>query len=226
MQTQTNQPFLSLEKTRSGRIYVKKAFPEVALVIAITEDNCFLLTEQVREPVNSRVIEWAAGHIGDDPGHKNEGALLAAERELLEETGYGRGSFSYLGATVSSPGVVDEINHFVLATNLMKVASGGGIGEEDITVHKVHRQDLMSWLVSRKSEVTISDKLYAGLALAQNYLPPVNKVGLKYEVVGTKLDKTNRVVVASVGTHQLAETCLTSAIQSGVWQDLWIREQK
>lgn len=226
MQTPTSRPFLNLEKTRSGRIYAKKAFPDVAIVVAITEDNCFLLTEQVREPVNSRVVEWAAGHVGDDPGHENEGALLAAERELLEETGYGNGNFSYLGVTVSSPGVTDEVNHFILATNLKKVARGGGIGEEDITVHKVHRQGLSSWLTSRKSEVVISDKLYAGLLIAQLHLPPTSGGSTKYEVVGTETGKTGRSVVASVGTYQLAESCLVSAIQSGAWKDLWIRERE
>lgn len=71
----------------------------------------------------------------------------------------------------------------------------------------------------------ISDKLYAGLSMAQLYLPPTNSNSTKYEVVGTEIGKTGRSVVASVETHQLAESCLVSAISSGTWKDLWIREQ-
>ena len=45
-----------------------------------------ILVEQYRIPLQSYVIEWPAGLVGDV--RKNETPLEAAKTELLEETGY------------------------------------------------------------------------------------------------------------------------------------------
>src|SRR5437899_887208 len=59
-----------------------------AIIVAVTDEQKFLLVEQYRIPVHSRTIELPAGIIGDEPDCGNESHAEAARRELLEETGY------------------------------------------------------------------------------------------------------------------------------------------
>src|SRR5687768_6076158 len=59
-----------------------------AVIVAITPERCVLFTEQFRIPVDCAVIEFPAGIVGDEAGHEEESRLVAAQRELLEETGY------------------------------------------------------------------------------------------------------------------------------------------
>src|SRR5829696_410163 len=57
-------------------------------IVAVTDDGKVLLVEQRRPPVNRNVIELPAGLAGDIAGAEHESLLEAAQRELLEETGY------------------------------------------------------------------------------------------------------------------------------------------
>ncbi|MEN9932347.1 MAG: hypothetical protein RIS17_920, partial [Pseudomonadota bacterium] len=92
---------------------------------------------QYRVPLGRPCIELPAGLIGDDEGCEGESALAAAGRELEEETGYRAGRLEDCGEFYSSPGLVSESFLLVRATELEKVAIGGGTADENITVHRV-----------------------------------------------------------------------------------------
>jgi 8-oxo-dGTP pyrophosphatase MutT (NUDIX family) len=74
---------------RGGWEYAKRntARPAVGIV-AVTDDGKVVLVEQHRPPVGRNVIELPAGLSGDIAGSEEETLLEAAQRELLEETGY------------------------------------------------------------------------------------------------------------------------------------------
>ena len=59
----------------------------VVIILAVTDDNTLLFTEQYRIPLGKPVIEFPAGLVGDTED-RHETLEVAALRELLEETGY------------------------------------------------------------------------------------------------------------------------------------------
>lgn len=132
-------------------------------MVAVTDDQELVLVEQYRTPVNSRVLELPAGLVGDT-GNSDEPFVLAAERELLEETGYRASSMEELLTCPSSSGLTDEMITIYYASGLQRVGPGGGDGNEDITVHLVKLSEAVEWLQVRKCEgILIDPKIYAGL---------------------------------------------------------------
>ena len=125
-----------------------------------------LLVEQFRSPVGRNVFELPAGLAGDLAGAEDEPLLAAAQRELLEETGYSAARWTELGQGYSSPGLTDESIVLFLAEGLAKTAAGGGDGNENITIHLVPRTGVLDWLRERSAAVDM--KLLAGLLAAED----------------------------------------------------------
>lgn len=139
----------------------------VVAIVAVTDDGAIVLTEQYRSAVQCPVVELPAGLAGDIPGEENEVLLVAAERELLEETGYQAGKWTLLVHGPPSAGMSDECVALFLAERLTKVSDGGGDDSEQITVHVVPLQDAPAWL--RQIEATgrlVDPKVFAGLYFA------------------------------------------------------------
>lgn len=118
----------------------------VAVIVPVTLDQRLLLVEQFRVPVQTRVLELPAGLVGDG-ADAGESMVLAAHRELEEETGYRATHMEFLMECPSSAGMSDEMISFFLATGLQRVGPGGGDASEDIEVHAVPLADVADWLV-------------------------------------------------------------------------------
>ncbi len=157
-------------KQRGGWEFVERNHPGGAvIIIAVTPDDEILFVEQFRVPIMQRTIEMPAGLVGDLEGHDDEDVLLAAGRELEEETGYASEDIRFLHAGPSSAGMSTEMMSFVRARHLRKVGPGGGDDSEDITVHAVARKQAGAWLVRKAREgFSIDPKLFAGLWLLDN----------------------------------------------------------
>ncbi len=139
-----------------------------AIILAVTSDQKLLLVEQYRVPCHARTIELPAGIIGDEPDSGTESHAQAAERELLEETGYAAGRIEALTTGPASSGVTSEIVTLFKATDLRQVHAGGGVGHEEITVHEVPLSEVRSFLVEKaRSGVLVDPKVYAGLYFAR-----------------------------------------------------------
>ena len=143
------------------------------LVIAVTPDDHVLFVEQYRVPLGARTIEMPAGLVGDDV----EGDTLesAARRELIEETGWDAGRIDVLLVGPTSSGMSNERIAFARALDLRKVGDGGGVADEDITVHAVPRASAPAWLMRKYAEGYELDlKLWAGLWMIE-YNPDGSK---------------------------------------------------
>lgn len=117
-----------------------------AVILAIDEDDHVLLVEQFRVPLGRACLELPAGLVGDDDSAADEDATAAANRELIEETGYRAGRMEVLGEFYSSPGMVSESFTLLRAHQLERVGPGGGTDSEDITVHRVALSQLADFI--------------------------------------------------------------------------------
>ncbi len=156
--------FLSLVK--DGRWeYVERANAKGAVIIlAVTDEQKLLLVEQYRIPLHKRTIELPAGIVGDQPGDAGESITEAAKRELLEETGFAAEEVEILTTGPSSAGLTSEVITLVAASKLKRINAGGGVAQEDITVHEAPVDKIDSWLAQKEKEgLLVEPKVYAGL---------------------------------------------------------------
>jgi ADP-ribose pyrophosphatase len=153
---------------RDGWFFVERPnCTGVVTVVPLTRERRLILVEQFRPPLQRRVIEFPAGLMGDERGHEAEDPVLAARRELLEETGYDARDLELVSSSATSPGLANELVHFVLAWNLDRVGPGGGIDSENIVVHEVPLPDVPRWLRQREAEgLLLAAKVYAALFFA------------------------------------------------------------
>ncbi|MDR6846900.1 ADP-ribose pyrophosphatase [Sphingomonas sp. BE270] len=138
--------------------YVSRARGIQAAVILAVEDGHVLLVEQYRVPLGRRCLELPAGLVGDEEA--GESIEASAARELEEETGYRPAKIEQLGLFHSSPGMVSEGFTLVRATGLERVADGGGIDGENITVLRVPVAEIANVVAAKRAEgVAIDVKL-------------------------------------------------------------------
>ena len=156
--------WLSLRK-RGRWEYAERNNPGGAVIIlAVTPEDKVLFVEQYRVSIRQKTIEMPAGLVGDAADQADESALLAAQRELEEETGYRCERVDFIHCGPSSSGMSTEMITFVRAWDLEKVGPGGGDETENIVVHEVPRREAGAWLFARAAEgYSIDPKLFAGL---------------------------------------------------------------
>jgi ADP-ribose pyrophosphatase len=137
------------------------------IVVAATPADEVLFVEQYRVPLGARTIQMPAGQVGDD--HEEDTLEAAARRELIEETGWEPGRVDVLLVGPTSSGMSNERIAFVRARGLRKVGDGGGVDNEDITVHAVPRKEAPAWLMRKQAEGFELDlKLWAGLWMLEH----------------------------------------------------------
>ncbi|MBO7387538.1 MAG: NUDIX hydrolase [Lachnospiraceae bacterium] len=90
-------------------------------IVPITDDGKVIVERQFRYPIDKVITEIPAGKLDS----KSEDPLLAAKRELREETGYTADEWTHLGVFYPAPAYSDELIHVYIARKLKK-------GERDL----------------------------------------------------------------------------------------------
>lgn len=158
-----NGRFLGLREREGWEYTYRTNATGVVVIVPVTDAGELVLVEQFRIPVNSRVLELPAGLVGDS-GDASEDFELAARRELLEETGFEATLMEPLMTCPSSAGLTDEMVSIYYASGLQRVNAGGGVDNENITVHVVPLKDVVDWLDQRRrAGIMVEPKIYAGL---------------------------------------------------------------
>ena len=112
-------------------------YPNWVNVVAVTTDGQLILVRQYRHGIAAVGYELCAGTVDPADGTSEAGLLLAARRELLEETGYGGGHWQPFMTTSANTGTHTNLNHTFLATGVEWQQSPTLDDTEDINVHLV-----------------------------------------------------------------------------------------
>ncbi|MDU1889062.1 MAG: NUDIX hydrolase [Dysgonomonas sp.] len=126
--------------------YYLYEYPNWVNIIAITKDKEFVLVSQYRHGIGYTALELCAGVCED-----GESALISAQRELLEETGYGNGNWEKYMEISVNPGTHTNMTFCYLATDVEKIAEQHLDTTEDIDVHLLSLEELIE--VLQKDEI-------------------------------------------------------------------------
>jgi ADP-ribose pyrophosphatase len=98
-----------------GRVKQREVIRHVGsvVILPVVDDRQICLIRNYRVAVDQPLIELPAGtlEVGEPPRE-------CAERELIEETGYRAGRLQHLTSFFAAPGILDELMHLFLATEL------------------------------------------------------------------------------------------------------------
>lgn len=139
------------------RVVIRKS--SASVIIPLTSRGTVLLVRQWRYAATRALIELPAGVLEDD-----EDPLMAAHRELREETGYQAQEMIKLFASYPAPGICDELLHFYLATDLQPAPLPGD-EDEDIEVIEMTLDEAIA-----DPETHYDCKTLLGLLVAKQYL--------------------------------------------------------
>lgn len=109
--------------------------PDWVNVIPLLDDGEVLFVRQWRFGIAAPTLEIPGGMVeGGGQGEAAEGEREAAERELLEETGYRARRWERLGEVHPNPAFLTNRCGTWLATGLERLGEPSGDGEEEIEV--------------------------------------------------------------------------------------------
>ena len=114
-------------------------------VVAVTADGRIVMVEQYRFGVGELTIEPVAGMV--DPG---EDSLRAAKRELIEETGFGKGIWSYQGSVQANPAIHNNLCHHWLVEGVEVVQPPQPDAGEAIRVHLMTLEEIKESVAAGK----------------------------------------------------------------------------
>lgn len=139
---------------------------DVALIVAVDEQNCIILKKEYRYPVNEVLYELPGGMIeeGEDP-------LETAKRELLEETGNISNDWKQLMCGYDYPTKDTNCVYIFLAKNVKKAANQKLDISENIEMEKVPLQEAVKMCQNNQIKVngSIAGILLTELALKEGF---------------------------------------------------------
>lgn len=116
-------------------------YPDWVNVIAITTDGQFVMIRQYRHAIDDVLVELCAG-----VSEQGETPEQSARRELLEETGYGGGTWREIMTIGQNPSICNNITHCFLAQGVERVSEQHLEPTEDIEVLLMSRDEVYELL--------------------------------------------------------------------------------
>ena len=142
------QPWLTARRDRlelpDGRIipeYYVLEYPDWVNVIAITKDGQFVMERQYRHAARKISLELPCGVM-----EEGETPLEAAQRELLEETGFGGGQWKKLMELSPNPSAMSNTTHCFLAIGVEKIAEQHLDETEELSVLFMTKEEVKRML--------------------------------------------------------------------------------
>lgn len=142
------RPWLTARRDRlelpDGRIipeYYVLEYPDWVNVIAITKDGQFVMERQYRHAARKISLELPCGVM-----EEGETPLEAAQRELLEETGFGGGQWKKLMELSPNPSAMSNTTHCFLAIEVEKIAEQHLDETEELSVLFMTKEEVKRML--------------------------------------------------------------------------------
>ncbi len=145
---------------RTG-IYGVLDTPPSVFIVAISDRNEIYLTGLFRYPTGKYGLEIPAG------SSDNQDLLIAAQRELLEETGLKASRWEKIGQFTPLNGIASETSHVFLARDLEETGSELDPDEGILELRKVPFDQVFELVKS--GEINDGQSI-AALSLAEHYL--------------------------------------------------------
>lgn len=106
-------------------------YPNWVNTIAITREGQFVFVRQYRHGIGQTNYELCAGVCEPE----DESPQVSAQRELLEETGYGKGEWQLYTVLSANPSTHTNLTYCFLATGVEKISDQHLDANEDLSVH-------------------------------------------------------------------------------------------
>ena len=135
---------ISLPDGRTIPDYYVFEYPDWVNVTAIDREGRFVMIDQYRHGLGETSYEIPAGVA--EPS--DETMLAAAQRELLEETGYGNGNWSELMVIGVNPSTHTNLTYCYLATDVESVMAQHLEDTEDLSVHLLTLDEVKELLLN------------------------------------------------------------------------------
>ena len=135
--------------------------PGAVTITAVTGEDEILLIRQFRKPVEDVIYEIPAGLA-----EKGEKLIDAAQRELLEETGFAAKKIKKVMSAYTSPGYSTEELHYFLAEELVQKEQNLDADE----IVKVEKVAIAKALAMIKQGIIKDNKTIIGIMLCKNAL--------------------------------------------------------
>ncbi len=117
-------------------------YPEWVNVIAITKEGMMVMVQQYRHGIGLVGVELVAGTCEET----DASPLESAKRELLEESGYGNGTWSEFSVLSANPSTHSNLTHTFLAENVELLTGQNLDAGEDLTVHLFQPHEVLQML--------------------------------------------------------------------------------
>jgi len=138
-----------------GRIidnYIVSERPDVVLIFPITSENGVIMVEQYKHAAEEIMLEFPGGFF--NPSHENP--EMAAQRELLEETGYTFEKIKYLTTVIDNPTKDCYKTHFFITYNCKKIQEQDLDETEDIEVKIFPLDKVEGKILNHEIKATLS----------------------------------------------------------------------
>lgn len=153
-------------KVRTWEAVERLGIGGIVVMVAVTPAGTVLLEKQFRPPLGRDVVELPAGLV--DPGESME---KAAQRELIEETGWSAKKLEFIAEGPISTGASTEVLRAYLCTGLQHIGKAGGDDNEIIEVIEVPLEKVQEYLKSLQEKGTLVDlKVFGLVELARTAL--------------------------------------------------------
>lgn len=143
------RPWLTVRRERvqlpNGNIvpeYYVLEYANWVNIIAITKEKKFILVEQYRHGIEKTCMEICAGVCEKE----DASPLESAKRELLEETGYGNGTWSEFMCVAPNASATNNFSYCFIAEGVEKISEPTPEESEDLRVHLLSFEEVKALL--------------------------------------------------------------------------------